>query len=483
MSQAEELLNSLSENDVALNTANPESEGHIVVDSDRFITVPDKLKRIAVANDHNIETVTFDCPRYWDGHDMSTMKVYINYSSADGSLGCYLADNVSVDENDSNIIHFDWVITRSVAAAKGEIAFLVCIKKTDANGNEERHWNSELCRDMYVSEGLECMDYLEKAYPDLYTQLLQQIDTFNDTYPDLYPKVVEAKNEAIEAKNEAIKVKDEAIKVKDEASNVTVEAKKILDLLKKYGIVNGVMYTPNVYRHFYQDEKDDIFSSSSSVVTFYNSEDNKIRKTQFIKSSLLDAECSIWQMANYCRILYRVPLDYKLFQDIWESAGSKPEVAKEALSTFIIHRMYFNLSQLKIETGVKVKPAFKSQYNAGLVHTSYDFIDFSGNLGAKFLGKVEVPSIMRWKQPITDNILEIQLQSIGNFMYNPNYLYPNSSGTDINFPTNFTVDITFPCEEIGGKVGVEDIVKNYIEISATEVSTQNNTMYSGGVEK
>ena len=47
------------------------SEPHIVIDSHRAITVPEQLKRIAVQFDHNFETVTFDCPRYWDGHDLS----------------------------------------------------------------------------------------------------------------------------------------------------------------------------------------------------------------------------------------------------------------------------------------------------------------------------------------------------------------------------------------------------------------------------
>ena len=57
----------------------PNLEEHIKIGLDRHITVPESLKRIAVQYDHNVETVTFDCPRYWDGHDMSKMTVYINY--------------------------------------------------------------------------------------------------------------------------------------------------------------------------------------------------------------------------------------------------------------------------------------------------------------------------------------------------------------------------------------------------------------------
>ena len=45
-------------------------------------------------------------------------------------------------------------------------------------------------------------------------------------------------------------------------------------------------------------------------------------------------------------------------------------------------------------------------------------------------------------------------------------------------PTYLYIELEFPCDAIGGSTGPA----NYIEIGATEVSTQNNTMYSGGVE-
>ena len=106
MSQAEELLNSLD-------ASNTSGESHIVIGKDRFITVPDSLKRLAVQYDHDIETVTFDCPRYWDEHDMSTMTIYVNYLCADNEPGCYKVKNVAVDPTDSTIMHFDWVISKN----------------------------------------------------------------------------------------------------------------------------------------------------------------------------------------------------------------------------------------------------------------------------------------------------------------------------------------------------------------------------------
>ena len=463
MSQAEDLLNSIqADNEISLYTSDPQTEGYIVVNSNRFITVPEELKRIAVANDHNIETVTFECPRYWDGHDLSIMQLYINYRSPDESLGCYVVDNVSIDENDSNIMHFDWTITRNVAKSEGKVIFLVCAKKVNEDGNETLHWNSELCEDMYVSEGLECDEVLEEEYPDLYTQLIEMINNVNTSYPDMYPKVEKLANDTK-------KVYDDTKKVYDDTNDVYNNTKKVYDDLDKLGVGNGVLYTPNSYNNCYQNN---IFTTLSEVMDFKNHNGETIEKLDLIRHVL--GECMIWQLGNYCRIICRVPLNTITFTNIWGSEADSTK-AQERLRKFIIGTMYFRLSALKVEHNIIVKPMVKNTINVGIVYASYEFINTSS-----FLGKVNVPSRMKWNK--TDGSFEISLQDIGNFMHDPNYLYPNALSHGLHFPKYFTVDMTFPCEEVGSKVAISELSKNYIEIGATEVSTQNNTMYSGGVE-
>lgn len=174
MSQAEALLNQMARS--GMYTASPATEPHIVVGMDRVIVVPDELKRLGVQFDHNIETVTFDCPRYWDDTDMSKMNVYINYERKDGARGQYLADNVSVDTDDETMMHFEWKISKFVTLTDGPIKFNVCTKSIDDGGNEEEHWNSELCEDCYISPGLESGSVIEGAYPDIITQLRTKMD-------------------------------------------------------------------------------------------------------------------------------------------------------------------------------------------------------------------------------------------------------------------------------------------------------------------
>jgi hypothetical protein len=207
VTQALELLNNLSAAEIAAMTAQPNPEGHIIVGGDRHITVPSNLKRLGVQYDHNMETVTFDCPRNWDGRDMSKMAVYVNYMRSDGYADKYPVDNVRAD---GEVMHFDWTISRNVTEVPGAIGFLVCVMKTDSEGNEERHWNSELCNECHISQGMETEEHPALQYPDEVTQLLlrmatvEQINVQAEEMQTLYDNTVAVAEAAEETKNQAL---------------------------------------------------------------------------------------------------------------------------------------------------------------------------------------------------------------------------------------------------------------------------------------
>lgn len=166
------------------------NEEHIIIGKDRFITVPDSLKRIAVQYDHNIETVTFDCPRYWDEHDLSKMDIYVNYCRDDGVSNRTKCTTVRTSETKTeiaeDIMEFDWTVPREATAVDGNLAILICIKQTEAVDGAEgdplkdavlvRDWNSEMCTDLYISRGLEV---ISTGNPEQYR------DTFEGWYHSL----------------------------------------------------------------------------------------------------------------------------------------------------------------------------------------------------------------------------------------------------------------------------------------------------------
>ena len=153
---------------------------HVVINDDRTITVPTYAQKIGIQYDHNVNTLVFDCPRYSDDVDLSTMTVYINYLLSDGTLGAYLADNVRVDEANDRLMHFDWTIKNTVTQVFGLVTFLVCIKDVDDDGNELYHWNTEMVSKLKVSKGMENAASIIEKHPDLVTQLTQLVNKLKD---------------------------------------------------------------------------------------------------------------------------------------------------------------------------------------------------------------------------------------------------------------------------------------------------------------
>lgn len=155
MSQADELLDSLVEDEIAVYSANSPTEPHIVVNPDKTVTVPEELKRIIVTGEHNIETVTFDCLRYWDEHDLASMEMRIVYRRPDGVMSKSTVKNLVIDDTDSAVIHFDWVISNNVTPAAGTIAFMICAKNVE-DSTTQNEWHTIPNKDITVVEGLPC---------------------------------------------------------------------------------------------------------------------------------------------------------------------------------------------------------------------------------------------------------------------------------------------------------------------------------------
>ena len=196
MDKAEELLNTLDVNDENLYPVSPEEEAHIVIGKDRVITVPPDLRRLGVQYDKNVESVTFDCPRYWDGIDLLNMAMYINYIRSDRKTGSYHVADTAVVPDDENMINFTWTISEHVAYVNGKITFLVCAKHSDSSGASTNRWNSEINRDCYISEGMDTNQVIEDVNTDLITQVLLKIDELDEKCTTIPTLVSQLENDS-----------------------------------------------------------------------------------------------------------------------------------------------------------------------------------------------------------------------------------------------------------------------------------------------
>lgn len=132
---------------------------HMVINDNRVIVVPEEFKTLfAMQNDHNVESITFDCPRHWDDTDLSTLDIYISYTTPDGMPGSHKCTEVNVDETDEDLIHFVWTIMAPVTKLPGKISFLVCGQLVDGDYNVEQRWHTKPCGECLIEPGIPCLD-------------------------------------------------------------------------------------------------------------------------------------------------------------------------------------------------------------------------------------------------------------------------------------------------------------------------------------
>lgn len=293
MALADELLDSISEEQFAeymLVEENP----HIVIDEDRNIILPERYKIIAAQGDHDMTTYTFDCPRFSDGRDMSKMVVYINYIRSDGETGSYPADNVSIDAQNNDLMHFEWKPLLPATIEHGAFAFLVCVCRTEPDGSVKNHWSTRLCKDATISEGMDChKDTIINMYPDVITRILERLNVLEDggttsvqyTVQDLEEeqKVQARKNiEAADAK--------EVSKLSEEIDNIIINGLNQLNFeTSVYGfsldtntgeLVENEIYATSDFIDISEYQGYYLTSNQQpSYVCFYDESKNKIPNT------------------------------------------------------------------------------------------------------------------------------------------------------------------------------------------------------------
>ena len=198
---------------------------HVVIDEQKNIILPEQLKNHMVQYDHNVKTITFDCPRYSDGRDLSTMRIYVSYFRQSGAKDADYCENIIVDSKDANRIHFEWIPKRSATLEHGILAFLSCAEKEDAEGNQENAWHTKLCKGLKIAEGMDCLKAVIEKYPTIITYLLTRVEDIELKVSK--ESITDNINEALqmaEASGRFGKVKTVNGFEPDENGNVTIEA-------------------------------------------------------------------------------------------------------------------------------------------------------------------------------------------------------------------------------------------------------------------
>lgn len=177
------------------------SHNHDVIDTDphykidgitRTIVNVDETKRMLVQGDHNSERLTFEVPRFVDGHDFSRCNaVEVHFTNEDTlrknvSSSFYIVDDLAVkgeSEIDKNIIILSWLVERAATIYAGTLNFSIHFKCI-TNGKVEYSWNTTTFKGILIEPAICNSEKIDIEYPEVIEQINERVNVLegrNDT--------------------------------------------------------------------------------------------------------------------------------------------------------------------------------------------------------------------------------------------------------------------------------------------------------------
>ena len=135
---------------------------HFIIDPiTRKITTECKKVQL-MQNDHNSERITFEIPRYVEGHDMSSCNVvqvhYINTNSsnkAEISSDIYEVDDIQLSPNSEEVVIGSWLISSNATIYGGTLNFVFRFACIDPDSKEiEYQWFTDVYSAISISKGI-----------------------------------------------------------------------------------------------------------------------------------------------------------------------------------------------------------------------------------------------------------------------------------------------------------------------------------------
>ena len=147
------------------------------IDNDlRTITIPSGLQTVGVESDEDVRRLNFRMPKQYGEVDLSEFNIRINFMNANNSGDVYAVTDKAVSGDN---ITFSWLVGRNALAYRGNIRFIVCLKKTDAEGVVQQEFNTTVAT-LSVLEGLETTEQVIQENPDIIEQILARLDELEE---------------------------------------------------------------------------------------------------------------------------------------------------------------------------------------------------------------------------------------------------------------------------------------------------------------
>ena len=175
MATADELLSTI------------DTDKTLIIDKDlRTIIIPSSVKNLGVESDDDVLRLKFSMPRMYGDVDLSDFSIYINYMNAKNTGDVYVVDDKTIADD---TITFSWLVGRVALAYKGNVRFIVCMKKHDGDSNVIQEYNTTIAS-LPVLEGLETGETVIQQNPDIIEMLLTSLEPLVGTTRNITPSQV-----------------------------------------------------------------------------------------------------------------------------------------------------------------------------------------------------------------------------------------------------------------------------------------------------
>lgn len=166
-----------------------DSDSHYVIDpASRTVKSNGSSKSILIQYDHNSEILTFEMPRYIEGHDMKLCdRVDIHYINMSGkgqsNIGVYEVQDFDVSEDDENTVVWSWTISNNATQIVGSLAFafrFACVEPIDpddpdAEPYDDYVWSTLPYAGIAISSGIYNAESIVEQYIDILEQWVRKI--------------------------------------------------------------------------------------------------------------------------------------------------------------------------------------------------------------------------------------------------------------------------------------------------------------------
>lgn len=187
MSQAQALLNSLTETGIGHSHVVPDSDTHFIIDPyTRQIENTNYQKTVLMRGDHNSERFTFEIPRYVDGHDMSLCnRVIVHFDNVGLTLDDIHSDvaymnDLRINPDKPDTIISSWLIRREATQIVGILSFSLQYQCVE-NDEVTYEWNTDSYDGIEIRKSKNNSEAAVIEYTNVLEQWRSQIFGAGDT--------------------------------------------------------------------------------------------------------------------------------------------------------------------------------------------------------------------------------------------------------------------------------------------------------------